>query len=151
MMIVERLKDTFRGVTAGWKESCEAGPPVPEVDGCHGVHCHSVRVTDLPRGGRASVSCLEEPWTAASAKLAGLGILPGVRLRVVQRSPAWVLKVGRTELALDTELAHRIRVVPEQTPVQVQAVEPLPPERGAGRNRKRNRGRGRGRRGPRGD
>lgn len=113
MMIVERLKDTLRGVT-GWKESCEAGAPVPEGDGCHRVDCHSVRLTHLRRGERGSVSCLEEPWSAESAKLAGLGILPGVRVRVVQRSPAWVLKVGRTEIALDAELAGRIRIVEQK-------------------------------------
>ena len=40
-----------------------------------------------------------------------LGVLPGVRLRVVQRSPAWVLRMGRTEIALDDALASRIRVL----------------------------------------
>lgn len=110
MMIVERLKDTLRGV-GGWKESCEAGPPVPEGAGCSHLDCRSVRLTTLARGTRGTVSCLEQPWTSESGKLAGLGILPGVRLRVVQRSPSWVLRMGRTEIALDDELAGRIRVV----------------------------------------
>lgn len=108
MTIVERLKDTLLGV-AGWKEACDAGAPVPDSGGC--PDCGSVRLTTLRRGGRGSVSCLEEPWTPEAAKLASLGILPGVRLRVVQRSPAWVLRMGRTEIALDTELASRIRVL----------------------------------------
>jgi Fe2+ transport system protein FeoA len=109
MNFVELLKDRLRGVD--WKESCEAGAPVPESEGCHHVDCTSVRLTTLRPGEQVAVSCLEEPWTAESAKLAGLGILPGVRLRVVQRRPAWVVKVGRSQLALDSALASRIRVV----------------------------------------
>lgn len=110
MTIVERLKDRIRGA-AGWKESCEAGAPVAERGGCSHLSCNSVLLTSMERGGRGAVSCLEEPWAPETAKLAALGILPGVRLRVVQRSPVWVLKVGRTELALDAQLAGRIRVV----------------------------------------
>ena len=111
MTIVERLKHTLRGV-AGGGESCEAGAPVP-TSGCSHLHCGSVPLPELRRGARGAVTCLEEPWSAESAKLASLGILPGVRLRVVQRSPVWVLKLGRTEIAVDRELASRVRVVPD--------------------------------------
>lgn len=110
MTIVERLRDTLLGVT-GWKDSCEAGAPVPAGEGCSHLNCPSVRITTLKRGDRGAVSCLEAPGSRESAKLAGLGILPGVPVRVIQRAPAWVLKVGRTEIALDRELAQRIRVI----------------------------------------
>ncbi|MFW5947963.1 MAG: FeoA domain-containing protein [Gemmatimonadota bacterium] len=108
MTLVGRLKETLLGV-AGWTEACDHGTPVPDQGGC--PDCGSVRLTALGRGGRGAVSCLEEPWSAEAEKLAALGILPGVRLRVVQRSPAWVLRMGRTEIALDDELASRIRVL----------------------------------------
>lgn len=107
---VERLRDSLRA--AGWTESCEAGAPVPATGGCQGLDCDSVRLTSLPPGGRGVVSCLEEPWTADAAKLAGLGVLPGVRLLVVQRYPAFVLQLGRTEIAVDEGLARRVRVHP---------------------------------------
>ena len=110
MTVVELLKETLRGV-AGWKDSCEAGAPVP-TGGCAGLDCESVRLTGLRPGDKGSVSCLEEPWRREAAKLAALGILPGVRLRVVQRFPVWVLRVGRSEIAIDDALAARIRVLP---------------------------------------
>jgi DtxR family transcriptional regulator, Mn-dependent transcriptional regulator len=109
MAFVDRLRDTLRGV-AGWKESCEAGAPVPRRGGCQGIDCESVSLSDLRPGARGAVSCLEEPWTADAAKLAGLGLLPGVRLRLVQRYPAYILQLGRTEIAIDEGLATRIRV-----------------------------------------
>lgn len=110
MMLMTRLRDTIRG-RGDWKDSCEAGAPIPSDSGCSHLDCASVRLTTIDRGDRCIISCLEHPGSPESAKLAALGILPGVRLRVVQRSPAWVLKVGRTEIALDAELAGRIRVV----------------------------------------
>jgi Fe2+ transport system protein FeoA len=109
MTMVRLLKSTLRGV-ASWKESCVAGSPVPGR-GCLGLDCESVRLTALGPGKRGSVACLEEPWTAEAAKLASLGILPGVRLRVVQRFPVWVVRMGRAEIALDAGLAGRVRVI----------------------------------------
>ena len=109
MTLVKRIRRTFREV-AGWKDACEAGAPVPSVDECRNTDCESVRLTALSPGTAGAVSCLMEPWTAEAAKLAALGILPGVRVRVLQRYPAYLLRVGRTELALDAELAGRIRV-----------------------------------------
>ena len=107
MTLVDRLKNTLRG--NGWKDACDAGAPVPDSGGC--PDCGSVNLATLRRGAVGSVSCLEEPWTKDAAKLAALGILPGVRVRVVQSSPAWVLRLGRTEIALDTELASQIRLI----------------------------------------
>lgn len=110
---VDRLRGTIRGVS-GWKESCEAGAPVPSTGGCLGLDCESVRLTSLRPGVRGTVSCLEEPWSADAAKLAGLGLLPGVRLRVVQRFPAYILQLGRTEIAMDEGLAAHVRVRADQ-------------------------------------
>jgi Fe2+ transport system protein FeoA len=109
MELMGRLRDTIFGV-AGWKDSCEGGAPVAVTGGCPGIDCHSVRLTTLRPGDHAAVSCLEEPWTGDAAKLAGLGILPGVRLRLLQRYPGYVLQLGRTQIAIDEVLAARVRV-----------------------------------------
>jgi DtxR family Mn-dependent transcriptional regulator len=105
MILVERLRRHL-----GWSTVCEAGPPVPGPDGCPGLDCDSVRLTSLRPGARGSVSCLERPGSAESAKLAGLGVVPGARIRLVQRYPAWVFRLGRAEIALDEGLAAHIRV-----------------------------------------
>jgi Fe2+ transport system protein FeoA len=112
MTFVQRIRRTLLG-GGEWKDSCEAGAPVPEPGGCRNVDCDSVRLTAVGRGGRGTVSCLEEPWTPEAAKLAALGLLPGVRVRVLQRRPVYVVRIGRTEIALDETLASRIRLHPE--------------------------------------
>lgn len=43
-------------------------------------------------------------------KLAAFGIMPGVKLKVLQTVPAYVLEIGYTQVAVDTELAAVIFV-----------------------------------------
>jgi ferrous iron transport protein A len=74
------------------------------------VDCDSVRLSALGEGELARVTCLEDPGGAAARKLAALGVLPGVALVLVQRSPAFVFKMGHAEFAVDSELAGHVRV-----------------------------------------
>ena len=99
-----------------WDEDCPAGVPVPATDRCAAVDCDSVPLCTLALGERARVTCLEDPASPAARKLAALGILPGIDLVLVQRTPAFVLATGETELALDAALASRIRVRKEGVP-----------------------------------
>ncbi|HLG05179.1 MAG TPA: FeoA family protein [Gemmatimonadales bacterium] len=99
-----------------WDEDCPAGVPVPTVERCAAVDCDSVRLSTLAEGERARVTCLEDPGSAAARKLAALGILPGIDLVLVQRTPAFVLATSETELALDAALASQIRVRKEEVP-----------------------------------
>ena len=41
------------------------------------------------------------------------GLVPGARIRLIQRQPACVVKVGETELALDPEIARDVLVARE--------------------------------------
>ena len=81
------------------------------------MDCDSIPVTMLAEGERGRVTCLESPDSAGARKLAALGILPGIDLVLLQRTPAFVLQTGHTQIALDTELASRIRVRREEVPV----------------------------------
>jgi Fe2+ transport system protein FeoA len=74
------------------------------------VDCDSVRLSVLREGEAARVTCLEDPGGAAARKLAALGVLPGVELVLVQRSPAFVFQMGHAEFAVDAGLAGHIRV-----------------------------------------
>lgn len=49
----------------------------------------------------------------ALQRLVAYGLVPGVRLRVLQRRPATILKFRQTELALEKHLAGAIYVIPE--------------------------------------
>ena len=45
-------------------------------------------------------------------KLSSLGVMPGVRVTLVQRNPAVVLQISETTIALDGEVADDILVEP---------------------------------------
>jgi Fe2+ transport system protein FeoA len=96
-----------------WNESCPAGAPVPEEHRCAALHCDSMSLTEISTGMAARVTCLDAAHSNVAAKLASMGILPGAKLRLVRRSPAFVFRIDYAEFAVDRELAALIRVAPE--------------------------------------
>ena len=70
---------------------------------------------DLEPGERATVAGLEDPRSSEGRALASLGVLPGVAVEVVQRYPAWVVRVDQAEIAFDDALAAGVRLVPGVT------------------------------------
>lgn len=97
---------------SGWDEGCASGVPVRADVRCDLLDCRSVRLSELGEGARAVISCLEAPGDRAGRKLAALGMLPGEDVVLEQTFPAYVVRVGYTELALDRELAAHVRVHP---------------------------------------
>ena len=69
-------------------------------------------VTQLPSGSRAEVLCLGDTKSPRQHRLAVFGVLPGAEVTLIQRQPSTVLRIGETELALDTEIADEILVRP---------------------------------------
>lgn len=93
-----------------WGAECPDGLPVPAAERCAARDCESVPLPVLAEGERGRVTCLEDPAGPAGRKLAGLGVLPGVELELVQRFPAYVFRLGHSEFAVDAELAAHVRV-----------------------------------------
>jgi len=48
--------------------------------------------------------------SARLERLSLLGLVPGSRIRLEQRWPAIIVRVGETELSLDEDVAHQIIV-----------------------------------------
>lgn len=93
-----------------WQDNCAAGAPVPAENGCAGLDCDSITLSDLQPGERGTVSCLQHPGDQAAWKLAAMGVLPGAELRLVQVRPAYVFRIGHAEFAIDGEMAAHVRV-----------------------------------------
>jgi len=104
--IADSLGWTFQ---PDWKDSCAAGAPVPD-EGCAGRECDSVSLGELLPGERGTVSCLQQPSAQAVWRLAAMGVLPGAELRVVQRYPACIFRIGHSEFAIDERMATHVRV-----------------------------------------
>jgi Fe2+ transport system protein FeoA len=65
------------------------------------------------------VSCLVDPGSAVAIRLASAGVLPGTEVRLLQRRPVYVIRLGFAELALDRETAAHIRVRREDVEARV--------------------------------
>ena len=96
--------------TRAWNQSCLAGAPVPDEHHCAALHCDARALTELKVGEAARISCLDAAHSNVAAKLASMGILPGVRIRLVRKRPAFVFRIDYAEFAIDRELASLIRV-----------------------------------------
>ena len=71
-----------------------------------------VRLSKLGLGARARVVFLTPSFHKRFDRLAAFGINPGAELFLHQSKPAYVVRLGETDLALDQEIATEIFVKP---------------------------------------
>ena len=67
---------------------------------------------DLPVGQLARLAYITSSTHKRLDQLTSVGLLPGVNMQVHQRSPAFVVDVGQTSLALDEQMVSGIYVRP---------------------------------------
>ena len=93
---------------------CPHGKPIPP-----GACCRSFTqtiqplvqpVVELAIGEEGRVVFISPRASERMTKLSNLGIVPGATVRLQQRKPAAVLRIGETTLALDSEAAGEIYV-----------------------------------------
>jgi DtxR family Mn-dependent transcriptional regulator len=68
------------------------------------------RLSVLPPGATARVVMVAADLRDQAERLASLGVSPGSEIELLQRRPAFVLRAGETQVALDEEIARRIFV-----------------------------------------
>lgn len=67
-------------------------------------------VSSLRAGESGIVASIVPAAPERVVKLSSLGVMPGVRVTLVQRTPAVVLRIGESTIALDGEVAEGILV-----------------------------------------
>lgn len=67
-------------------------------------------ITKCKTGDTVYVVAIETQYAPYLQKLAAFGIFSGCTIEILQTFPAYVLKIGFTELALDTAIARKIYV-----------------------------------------
>ncbi len=73
----------------------------------------TITLDRLPAGQSASVVSLLSTDPARLDKLSGFGLVPGSAVAVSQHHPALIVRVGETEISLDSAVAREILVQPE--------------------------------------
>jgi Fe2+ transport system protein FeoA len=67
-------------------------------------------VNQLKIGERAKVSDIIHDADGHWKKLAAFGIIKGIDLELRQKWPAFVIKIGATEIGIDSEIANLIEI-----------------------------------------
>jgi DtxR family Mn-dependent transcriptional regulator len=98
----------------GHPPTCPHGKSIPPGDCCGAFH-KTVRplVTGLPHfplGETGRIVFIAPKFHDRMDRLAALGVVPGSEVRLHQRSPAFVLEIGETTVAIDPEIAGEIFV-----------------------------------------
>ncbi len=78
----------------------------------HETPARVATLCDLESGARARVLGLASAKPSRKNALAVFGLAPGAEVSLIERRPAFVVRVGETELALDPEIAREILIEP---------------------------------------
>ncbi|MBC2723933.1 FeoA family protein [Desulfosporosinus sp.] len=71
---------------------------------------HLIKLSDMNNQQEGIVSELVTNNGSILRKLMSMGILPGTRIKLIQKSPSYVFQVGYTQVAVDREIASVIFV-----------------------------------------
>ncbi len=67
-------------------------------------------LTELPVSSEARIAFITTPHHHRFGRLANLGLIPGGRITLLQKKPAYLLRLGSTEVAIDSDIAADIFV-----------------------------------------
>jgi len=113
--ISPRMADTICAFL-GHPPVCPHGRPIPSGPCCenrgNGLHPLVAPLCDAEPGEHYRIAFITPARPGRMDRLAVLGIIPGADIYLRQRNPVFVLQVGETEVALDTEIAREIHVRP---------------------------------------
>lgn len=74
----------------------------------------------LKRGHSAVITALEHDADGHWRKLVSFGVLPGATVKMCQRWPALVIRIGMTDVGLDEATARLVSVDPNPKPSESQ-------------------------------
>jgi len=98
----------------GHPPTCPHGKAIPPGDCCAGlqktVRPLVTRLVTLPIGARARIVFVAPRFHDRMDRLAAFGVVPGGEVRLRQKAPSYVIEVGETTIALDSEIAAEIYV-----------------------------------------
>lgn len=98
----------------GHPTTCPHGHPIPPGECCRRA-IEEVRPVVIPlskmkTGSEGTVAYVATQHHRRLDKLATFGLLPGVKIRLHQRQPSFVVQIGETTIAIDEETAADIYV-----------------------------------------
>jgi DtxR family Mn-dependent transcriptional regulator len=93
---------------------CPHGRAIPRGECCDRIRQDILplvtRLSDAGLGDNVRIVFITPKSKKRLEKLSSLGIVPGSRIRLLQRTPSYVLQIGETTIAVDREITDEIYV-----------------------------------------
>jgi DtxR family Mn-dependent transcriptional regulator len=93
---------------------CPHGRPIPRGECCDKIRTEIkplvTRLSDAVLSDEIRIVFITPKSRKRLEKLSALGIVPGSRIRLLQRNPSFVLEIGETTVAVDKEITDEIYV-----------------------------------------
>lgn len=97
----------------GHPATCPHGRPIPQGDCCKGkdnLKKIVMPLKDLGAKKKAKIAYLHTGNREVLKKLLAMGVFPNSEITLIQKSPSFVFQVGRSQFAVDEEMASNIFV-----------------------------------------
>lgn len=98
----------------GHPRNCPHGKPIPEGRCCRESRKQTenfiLKLSELEPNEKVSVAYLQTQDKEVLQKLMAMGVLPGTEITLLQRYPTIVFQTGKTQFAVDANLASNIHV-----------------------------------------
>lgn len=98
----------------GHPKTCPHGRPIPEGSCCRDVKRMPKKLimalSELEINKKAKISYLQTQDRSALQKIIAVGALPNNEIMLIQRFPSYVFQMGKSQFAIDKELASHIYV-----------------------------------------
>lgn len=99
----------------GHPKTCPHGMEIPEGPCCRDIRKEQLKkiimpLIELKPGKKVKVSYLHTEDLNNLQKLLAMGILPDVKIVLIQKFPTFVLQIAKSQFAIDKELASHIYV-----------------------------------------
>ncbi len=98
----------------GHPPACPHGRAIPRGECCDRIRTEIqplvTRLSDAGLGDTSRIVFITPKSKKRLEKLSALGIVPGSRLRLLQRTPSYVLQIGETTVAVDRDITDEIYV-----------------------------------------
>lgn len=98
----------------GHPQTCPHGKPIPDGDCCREARSQTGKLilplTEIAPGQKAVIAYLHTGNRDMLQKLIAIGALPQTRVTVLQRKPTIVMQTGKSQFAIDEELASHVHV-----------------------------------------
>lgn len=96
----------------GHPRFCPHGKPIPPNDCCKQMKETVSRLiaplNELKPGAKGQIAYLQMSHPVRLQKLMAMGVLPGGKIQLLRRSPAYVFEIGYSQFAVDEEIAADI-------------------------------------------